>query len=301
MRGFFILLIMVLISGGTEPVSATDEKLESADEVLIGLPIDDESFINEALEQQNTNLQVSPQARELLHFLRTIPYRNEVINIGESLVFSVRYGPLRAGEVVITLAGIEEVKGDSCYHVVATAATNDFVSAFFHVRDYMESFLDMETLLPVRNQKHLLEGDYENKQGVKFDQSSHFAFYDDGGVFEIPPKSHDVLSSFINLRMRHLAPGMSFDLPHHVDRKNYPIQFNTQRRERIKVPAGEFDCLVVQPVIRTPKLFQHKGKIWIWLTDDERKIPVQMKSELTVGAFSIVLTEIRTRQAGETG
>ena len=301
MRGIFILFLLVLIPGWTELVSATDEKPGFSDEVMIGLPVDDESFINEALEQQNASLQVSPQARELLHFLRSIPYRNEVLTIGESLVFSVRYGPLRAGEVVITLAGIEEVEGDSCYHVVATAATNDFVSAFFHVRDYMESYLDMETLLPVRNQKHLLEGDYENSQGINFDQKNHIAYYSDGDFFEMLPKSHDVLSSFINLRMHHLAPGINFELANHVDRKNYPIQFNTERRERIKVPAGEFDCLVVQPVIRTPQLFQHKGKIWIWLTDDERKIPVQMKSELTVGAFSIVLTEIRTRQPGETG
>jgi uncharacterized protein DUF3108 len=119
------------------------------------------------------------------------------------------------------------------------------------------------------------------------------AFYSDGSTIDFLPGAHDVLSSFYHLRMRDLAPGMSFDIENHVDRKNYPVRFNVERRERVKVPAGEFDCLVVQPVLRTPQLFQHKGKIWIWLTDDERKIPVQMKSELVVGAFSIVLTEIR--------
>jgi len=303
MRGIITPLIAVLLLSAAAPALIADEHASrpvDADEPL-GLPLDDESFNDEWFRQSIDRLQISPQTKELLDFLKTIPNRDHVLNFGESLVYSVRYGPLRAGETVITLTGVEVVDGDSCYHVVATAETNDFVSAFFHVRDRMESYLDIKTLLPLYNEKTLLEGDYQNNQAIDFDQKNHIAFYDDGGVFDMQPNSHDVLSSFINLRMHDLIPGMSYDLENHVDRKNYPIRFNVIRRERVKVPAGEYECVVVQPIIRTPKLFQHKGKIWIWLTDDKRKIPVQMKSELVVGAFSIVLTEIKNQSPGESG
>jgi hypothetical protein len=67
------------------------------------------------------------------------------------------------------------------------------------------------------------------------------------------------------------------------------------RRERVEVPVGEFDCLVVEPVMRSPGLFKQKGRILIWLTDDRRRIPVQVRSELPIGAISIVLVDVQGR------
>ena len=78
----------------------------------------------------------------------------------------------------------------------------------------------------------------------------------------------------------------------HASRKNYPLEVLVHRRERVKVPAGEFDCILVEPKLRAPGLFKHKGELSVWLTDDARKIPVQMRSALPIGAVSVVLVEV---------
>ena len=64
------------------------------------------------------------------------------------------------------------------------------------------------------------------------------------------------------------------------------------RKETIEVEAGKFKCIVVEPIIRGEGLFKKKGSLRIWLTDDEKKIPVQMKSEVFVGDITTELIKI---------
>jgi hypothetical protein len=56
-------------------------------------------------------------------------------------------------------------------------------------------------------------------------------------------------------------------------------------RERVKTEAGEFDCLVVEPILRGPGIFTQKGRITVWLTDDARRMPVQIRSKLKTGTL----------------
>jgi len=234
-----------------------------------------------------------PAQRAARLFERTHPYLAEAIRPGERLVFSVRYGPIRAGTATIAVDGTEVVEGDTCFHYVTTAESNDFFSTFFQVRDRVESFASMRDLLPRRFEKHLREGDYQRDEVVRFDQRNHLAIYDDGRIVEILPETHDVLSAFFEARTRALRPGDVIYLECHADGRNYPLKTHVYRRERVSVPAGAFDCLVVEPMLRTPGLFRHQGSLTLWLTDDARRIPVQMKSKLPIGSIAVVLTEMQ--------
>jgi hypothetical protein len=249
---------------------------------------------------------VTAAERERRTFQKTHPYLDNVFQVGEHLVYSVRYGPIRAGEATMSIRGIELVGGDSCYHIVTTAHSNDFFSTFYHVRDRVESYVDTQRYLPRRFEKHLREGKYENDTVVEMDQRNNLAIYNggryDGKIYEMRDGSHDVLSAFYEVRARGVVePGATFDLESHVDRKNYPIRVTVHRRERVSVPAGEFECLVVEPKMRTAGLFKHEGRLLIWLTDDQRRIPVQMKSELPIGAISVVLVDVQGRSDWERG
>jgi hypothetical protein len=238
---------------------------------------------------------VTPEERRRQAFLRAHPNIEDALVVGELLTFSVRYGPVRAGEATMGIVGIEVIDGDSCYHVVSTAESNSFFSTFFHVQDRVETFMDMEWLLPRRFEKHLIEGKWTADEVVEFDQRNDLAIYDDGTIVDLPPDSHDILTAFYSGRARDLRPGDAIDLESHADGKNYPLRIKVHRRERVEVPAGEFDCIVVEPLLRSPGLFKHKGQLLVWLTDDPRKIPVQMKSELPIGAISVVLTDVEGR------
>lgn len=223
------------------------------------------------------------------------PHREEALVVGERLVFSVRYGPIRAGEATLEIPEIVDLPQGPAYRLLSTARSNSFFSSFYKVDDVIESDMDVDFLFSRRHEKHLREGKYKQDRTVVMDQENHLAVYDDGRVFEMPPRAHDVLTAFYYVRTMDFEVGDVIRFDSHQDRKNYPIEVIVHREETVEVPAGKFHCLVIEPKVSDAALFKKKGRLWIWVTKDEEKIPVLMKSEIPVGTIDVLLTRIEGR------
>jgi hypothetical protein len=61
------------------------------------------------------------------------------------------------------------------------------------------------------------------------------------------------------------------------------------KKETITVPAGTFDTVMVTPILQSEGIFSREGPVYTWLTDDEKKIPVMVKTRVAVGSVSAVL------------
>ncbi len=207
---------------------------------------------------------------------------------GEKLVFSVQYGLVTAGEATMEIRNVADLGGRPSYRIVTDARTNDFFSKFFTVRDRYESYMDTTELYSLRYEKHIREGKFKRDESVDFDQKAHRAVYKDK-VVPIPPRTQDVLSALYYVRTLPLEVGQSIALANHTDGKNYPLTVKVHGREHVKVDAGEFDCLVVEPILRGPGIFTQKGRLMVWLTDDDRRMPVLMKSKVVIGYVAAVL------------
>jgi hypothetical protein len=294
--GLFVWLGAAAIATAPGPAGSPEDTLaapaDTADAPALGAAL---QALSDSLAASAPFRLADPRARAIQQFRRLHPYLKTALRVGERLTFSVRYGPIRGGEATIEIPGLEFVDGDSCYHLLTTAQSNDVFSTFFFVRDRVESFASTELLQPRRFEKHLREGDYQADVVVRLDPVNHIAIYDDSTIVETRPGTHDILTAFFSARARVLEPGMTFNLDCHADRKNYPLRTQVLRRERVEVPVGTFDCVVVEPMLRTPGLFKQEGTLTIWLTDDSRHIPVQMKSKLPIGSISVVLTDVAGR------
>lgn len=234
---------------------------------------------------------IDARTRALRHAEASMPFKDDAIVVGEKLTFSVRYGLLRAGEAVLEVVGMEEIDNQSCYHVVSLAKSNSVFDKIYKVRDRVESWMDADFLFSRRFRKSLREGSYRRDQTIEMDQEHRLARYNDGRVFEFVEAAHDVLSAFYFIRTQELGPDQELMLESHADRKNYPLRVLVHGRERVDTPAGTFDCIVVEPMLRTPGLFKHEGKLKIWLTDDSRRMPVLMRSKIPIGSITVILTE----------
>jgi hypothetical protein len=220
-------------------------------------------------------------------------YPNYVgFGVGEKLVFSIQYGIVAAGEATMEIRNIAVIDTAPAYHIISDARSNDVFSVFFKVRDRYESFMDTSRLVSLRYEKHLREGKYKKDDVVLFDHRRNLAHYQDKEV-PIHPHTQDVLSALYYVRTLPLSVGASFAVANHTDGKNYPLVVKVIKRERVTVEAGTFDCLVVEPLLKTSGLFSQKGKLTIWLTDDKYKIPVLMKSKVVIGSISAVLKSYR--------
>ena len=214
---------------------------------------------------------------------------------GERLVFAIQYGLIYAGDATLEVRNIAIIDSIPAYHIISTARTNRAFDIVFKVRDRVESFMDFENLITLRFEKHLREGKFKRDEEVWFDQKQHLAHYPDK-TLPIPPNTQDFLSALYYVRTLPIEVGEAIAMANHTGGKNYPIYVKVLGRERVTVPAGTFDCIVVEPVLQTTSIFEHKGKLTIWLTDDSLKMPVLMRSKVVIGAFEAVLKEYTTSE-----
>jgi hypothetical protein len=214
-------------------------------------------------------------------------------NVGEKLTFAVRYEFAKAGEASMEVREIVDCgNGSECFRLVSTAWSTMPFSLFFEVKDVVESHMDTAELYTWRYEKHLKEGNHEASEVVVFDQNAHTAVYPDGRVIDTPERVQDVLSSLYYVRTMDIEVGKSIFIDNHADEKNYPLEVKVLKTEKVKVPAGTFECYVLEPILKASGIFQHKGRLTVWISTDPSHIPVMMKSSVAIGAINAVLIDI---------
>lgn len=214
-------------------------------------------------------------------------------SLGERLVFSVKYFNVTAGYATLHISEAAEVQGRPTWHIVAEAKTHPFFETFFKVRDRTESYVDAEYLIPWAYEKHLREGAFSADAVYVYDQRAHYMREPTKGKdVPIPPETQDPLSVFYRCRLLDLTVGSSHIIKVAADdMKNYELKVDVLRKERVSVPAGDFDTVLVQPHLKFQGVFKHKGDFFVWISDDERKLPVKVQSKVSIGAIHIELQE----------
>ena len=236
---------------------------------------------------------------------RVIP--NEAFQVGEKLTFVVRYGIIKAGEATMEVEGIVPIANREAFKVVSKAKSARVFDLFFKVRDQVESWVDTQGIFSWKFNKFLREGgfkfdlivDYDQLNGkasvqsIRYEDSEPLQIRDQHEkIIDIPPYVLDILASFYYVRTQDLELGMPLYLTNHDNEKIYDLKVIVQKREVIKVKAGKFRCIMVQPMLRGDAIFKQKGELWVWLSDDQYKIPVQMKSAVFIGKITTELKKI---------
>ncbi len=217
---------------------------------------------------------------------------NDAFGVGEKLTFDINYGFINAGTATMEVAGLIEYNNRPSYQIVTQALSNDFFSTFYRVSDRVESIMDAAGLFSWRFEKNLSEGKYRSVRISSFDPHNRLVYYQKDTV-EVPPFTQDALSVFYFARTQDLQVGKSIFIDNFTDGKLYPLEVKVLKKETITVKAGTFDCIVVEPLLRSVGVFRHEGRLKVWLTDDRLKMPVLMKSKVLVGSISAELTDFR--------
>ena len=228
---------------------------------------------------------------------------NNAFEPGEKYNFVVSWGVITGGRSSLAIQGIETIDGRPAYHIVSEAASGGILDTFYHVDDRNEAWLDVQSLLTVRYEKHIHEGKYRIEETGQLDQERHLyavhAYRIDKNTYEykqgnLSPDILDVLGSFYYVRTLPMAVGQSYTIDVFSGEKVWPLVVKIKKREKVKVPAGKFDCFLVQPLLREPGIFVTKGKkLEVWMTADARHMPVRMRSEVLVGHISAELVSYK--------
>lgn len=217
---------------------------------------------------------------------------NKAFKEGEKLTFDVKYGFVTAGIATMQIPAIKRISGRDAYHVTFEVNTVPSFDLFYKVRDRYETYIDKEGLFPWRFEQHIREGKYSRDFAAFFDQRKGKAKTSEG-EYEIPENVHDIVSAFYfarTLDYSGMQVGDRIHLKNFYKDKVYDLDVKYHGKETIKVPAGEFNCIIVEPLVQEGGLFKNEGNIIVWLTDDDIKMPVRVKTKVVVGAIDADLT-----------
>lgn len=218
----------------------------------------------------------------------------------EDYIYSVYWGFVKVGRSSLGSYSVVPFDGKEAYHIVSTAKTLPFFDAFYKVRDRNESWLETKTFISLGFGKRLREGRFRREETVVYDHAAGkfkaTVHKKNGEVVQeegmMKPLAYDVLSALYWVRAQELKIGQEISIDVNT-RQDWPLLVRVLRKERIRVPAGEFECLKIEPVLRGEGIFIQKGKsMQIWLTNDARKIPVLVKADVFIGAVRAELVDV---------
>jgi hypothetical protein len=223
---------------------------------------------------------------------------------GETLTYEVSWSNIvTAGTAVMEVKGELLPNGRKVFRFIATSRSVGVVDKFYPVNDTIQSVFDpqlMQSLSFSLNESH---GKRKRRRGSVFDQARKTVVStvndDPPETLTIPGQMQDALSSLFYLRtMEDFTIGKIHVIPVHDSGKNWSVEVQTLGRETVKTPAGKFNTIKVKTFPKYEGVFMNKGEIFIWLTDDSRKIPVLMKSTISIGSIMTTLTDMKPGDEG---
>lgn len=226
---------------------------------------------------------------------------NNTFEDGEEITYKLFYNWnfvwLSAGEVTFRVRDI-----GNQYHLSAIGRTYKSYEWFYKVRDYYDTYVDKETLLPAVSIRNIHEGGYRLYDKVTFDRNRKVAVGLRGKTreeaqvteYDIDHCIHDMLSIVYyarNIEFNELDPGSEFPIQVFLDKETYPLKvkyLGEEDNKKIK-GQGRFDTHVFSPQVIKGEVFKEDDQMKVWVTADQNRIPLQIESPVSVGSVKAIL------------
>jgi len=277
MRNIFISLLIPLLLFAQNP---EDEKWYILENEVIFSPLT-EPLINELRREHGVEKIENGRSVQTI-----VPPRSKQ-------VYTLGWGLFNAGYAII-----EDWRDAEQYYISAKAVTNSFISSLrngkYRVRDWVYTVGDLNGLYPHFFEQHIVEGDYRKDRWTMYNPTDSTLLKMENDEVEIDtanPFVENYMSILYALRNSELVPGETLVFPTYVHGKSWDIKVIVHGTETVKVPAGEFNTIKVQPIlVGDGQGFNENDEMFMWLTNDSRHIMVKGRSKARIGHINIKLS-----------
>ncbi len=214
--------------------------------------------------------------------------------IPEILTYDLTWTGIKTGEASLEIR--ENAEG---LKITSVAKSAKWVSVFYTVDDLVESRVGKDRNsgfvgFPMNYRLNIREGRYRKNKEMIFDRGRAKVMYIDylqneRDEFGVPARVFDPISGFYYLRTLNLQVGKPVYVTIFDSKKVWNVEVQVLRKEKVEVPAGRFNTVVVRPLMKSEGIFARRGEIYIWLTDDEKRIPVKLKTKVRIGSVTASL------------
>ena len=211
----------------------------------------------------------------------------------QTLTYSVDWRVFSAGTAVLHFESLGDRE-----RLTANADTIGAINLLFHVSDHFQSTFDRQRGCTYEFDKQTVEGRRQINSTLRVDYGQNKAILDEKNQVTgqakhvetpIPGCATDLLTGMFYVASQPLTIGQNFVVPVIDAQRTVPVTMKVEGREEIKTTLGTFHTIRVQPTADAG-VVKNRGNIWIWYTDDERHLPVQMRARLFWGTITFRLT-----------
>jgi Protein of unknown function (DUF3108). len=217
---------------------------------------------------------------------------------GQTFTYSVDWRLFTAGTTAVRFDSVGEEQ-----RINADADSVGAVALLYHVHDRIESSFDPKNNCTLSLTKHTEEGfrrvettvhyDYDRKKSV-LDEKNLRANNQKHEENDIPGCVTDVISAVYYVASQPLTVGQKLLFPVNDGGKTAEVQVEVEGREQIKAPYGAFKTVRVSAqALSGPQ--KGKGRIWMWYSDDDRRLPIQMRAKMFWGTLTFHLTQVSSQ------
>jgi hypothetical protein len=212
---------------------------------------------------------------------------DETFARGETLDYNLSWSRIGAGSARMTIAPA----ADNRYRITSVGKSSRFFNRVFKVRDELESFVMRDSFTTVQFRKLLDERGKRKDELTTVNPTTGIATRK-GKTVEVPTPVFDPVSLMYYIRRLDMTPGRIHEFPVLADGKLYTLQARIVARQKMYTPAGTFDTVLVEPkMLREDR--DNENRLLIWYTDDERRIPVRIWSDVNVGSITATLRSVQ--------
>lgn len=219
----------------------------------------------------------------------------EPIWLGEQMTLEITYFGMSAGDFTIESLPYKQMNNRKVYHVKGNAKSSRVFSLFYTVDDTVESFFDYEGFYSHRFNLELKESkqtriaielnDSEKGSTYYWNRWNHYTkgYTENKVTSDVPRFAQDSVSALYYVRSLPLPTGAVINFPVISEGKWWEAQVTVVRREEMQTPMGKVMTIVLKPEMKYQGVLQKRGDSHIWLTDDDRRVLVQLEAKVRIG------------------
>jgi hypothetical protein len=214
---------------------------------------------------------------------------------GEQIDLSIEYLRVHTGQARIAIG-----RAEGAIWPVLCQGKTDGLAALLDIREHYVSYWDVEARNSRGSDLNAIEVGDRHTDRSRFDRENGKATVQilrNGRsrqvTRDVPRDVRDLASALLELRMRPLARGATYDFPVFSGSDTFVLRAEVEGDELLSTPAGRFQTMRVRVRLGFKDKFQTKRDAHVWISTDERRIPVRMSAEFAVGTVTATLTAYR--------
>lgn len=219
-------------------------------------------------------------------------------SVGEKLHYRIFWGPLPVGDATLEVRGLTNVDGHECYHFVAAARTVGIGRALFPMNSHTESWTDQKEFFSRRFHQDRREGKHVSRRQTTFDyaRSESVTHNLENGREKrtrLDGPVQDIISALYYARTQPLTLHREHQFVVNAGGDHHTVRLRPDQRRQLTIrPVGTVPALRIEPDPPLTVVAAHNGRMWFWVSDDNRRLPLVLHSTMSIGSAKLVLYQV---------